>query len=336
MEQGLRTLSGLEGDPRALVTGNPWAIAHAVIGDTWTQLILREAFFGVRRFTDWSVNLGIPRSVLTDRLQRLGDAGVLERHVPSNAKRAEYRLTAQGRDLCGAAILQSLWERDHALSPAQRRYALSFHDARTDQPIQPGVLDGPHGRVIALEDTAVIAGTGLVARDPPDTRRLSRSRPSPGRPMIDRSVTMIGDYWSWALIGSLFLGIGRFDDIAAATGMATNILSDRLARLGDDGMLEKVKSANAHHHAYRLTEAGLGLFPLIMAIYGWFERWLCQTPLPPLTLVRRSNGERLHPVVCDLLTGRPIHVRHVRWRLEAAKSLTARRTDRRTAPPPEG
>jgi DNA-binding HxlR family transcriptional regulator len=324
MNQETETSLAPGGDTRARVTGSPWAIAHAVIGDTWTQLILREAFFGVRRFTDWSRNLGIPRSVLTDRLQRLCEAGVLEKRVPSNAKRAEYRLTAKGQDLCGAAILQSIWERDHASSAMQRRYALSFYDARTNQPIRPGVLDAPHGRTIDARDMTIVEGPGLAARAPPDKRRLSSSRMSPGRPMIERSVNIIGDYWSWAVIGSLFLGIRRFDDIATATGMAPNILSDRLTRLSHEKVLARVRSANDRYHEYRLTQAGLDLYPLIVAIYGWFERWLCEFDRPPLQLVRRATGEPISPVVCDLLTGKPINWRYVRWRLEAPSGVRSR------------
>src|SRR4029077_6040189 len=53
--------------------------ALAIVGDRWTLLILREAFFGVRRFEEWRRRLCIARSLLTDRLRRLVEAGVLER-----------------------------------------------------------------------------------------------------------------------------------------------------------------------------------------------------------------------------------------------------------------
>ena len=57
--------------------GNPVARAFAITGDAWTQLIMREAFYGVRRFGVWRERLGTPRSVLTDRLQKLVAAGLL-------------------------------------------------------------------------------------------------------------------------------------------------------------------------------------------------------------------------------------------------------------------
>jgi DNA-binding HxlR family transcriptional regulator len=65
-----------------------------ILGDRWTLLIVREAFNGVRRFDDFRRHLNVARNVLTDRLQRLVDAGVLEQRVyREHPQRSEYRLT---------------------------------------------------------------------------------------------------------------------------------------------------------------------------------------------------------------------------------------------------
>src|SRR3954454_2337080 len=76
------------------------ARAMEVLGERWTFLILRECFYGVRRFSDMHRNLGIARNILSTRLQSLVAAGVLER-VPYQQEppRYEYRLTEAGRDL---------------------------------------------------------------------------------------------------------------------------------------------------------------------------------------------------------------------------------------------
>ena len=79
-----------------------------VIGDRWTLLIMRDVFFGVRRFGDFQKDLKIARNVLTDRLQALVSHGILktvpyEDHPP----RHEYRLTDKGRDLFD--VLMALW-----------------------------------------------------------------------------------------------------------------------------------------------------------------------------------------------------------------------------------
>jgi DNA-binding HxlR family transcriptional regulator len=76
------------------------ARALEVIGERWTLLIVRDAFYGVRRFNDFQTHLDIPRAVLSDRLSGLVQDGILERRPdPEHAGRHLYELTAAGRDL---------------------------------------------------------------------------------------------------------------------------------------------------------------------------------------------------------------------------------------------
>ncbi|HJM31906.1 MAG TPA: helix-turn-helix domain-containing protein [Acidimicrobiales bacterium] len=80
------------------------------VGDRWTLLILRDLFRGVRRFERLHGDLGIARNLLTDRLRRLEEAGVVQR-VPYQERpvRHEYRLTAKGRDLSPALVALMAW-----------------------------------------------------------------------------------------------------------------------------------------------------------------------------------------------------------------------------------
>jgi DNA-binding HxlR family transcriptional regulator len=82
--------------------GQNCSIARAleVVGERWTLLIVRDAFLGLRRFEQFQQSLGIARNVLTDRLNRLVDEGILERvRYSERPERYEYRLTRKGRDL---------------------------------------------------------------------------------------------------------------------------------------------------------------------------------------------------------------------------------------------
>jgi DNA-binding HxlR family transcriptional regulator len=82
--------------------GQDCSIARAleVVGERWTLLIIRDAFLGLRRFDQFHQSLGIARNVLTDRLNRLVDAGILDRvRYSERPERYEYRLTPKGRDL---------------------------------------------------------------------------------------------------------------------------------------------------------------------------------------------------------------------------------------------
>lgn len=84
----------------------------AVVGEKWSLLVLREAFFGVRRFADFQRVLGAPKAVLSDRLATLVEQGVLRR-VPYQAEgerqRHEYRLTTKGRDLYPTLVALMQW-----------------------------------------------------------------------------------------------------------------------------------------------------------------------------------------------------------------------------------
>lgn len=81
-----------------------------VIGDRWSLLIIRDAFYGVRRFDQFQSDLGVARNVLTDRLEKLVSKGVLERRqYEERPPRFEYRLTASGRDLVSVILAMMSW-----------------------------------------------------------------------------------------------------------------------------------------------------------------------------------------------------------------------------------
>jgi len=84
--------------------------AMEILGERWTFLILRESFYGVRRFSDIQRNLGIARNILSTRLQRLVAAGILERVLyQAEPERYEYRLSESGKDLYPAIVALMRW-----------------------------------------------------------------------------------------------------------------------------------------------------------------------------------------------------------------------------------
>jgi DNA-binding HxlR family transcriptional regulator len=88
-----------------------------VIGDRWTLLVIRDAFLGLRRFEDFQKSLGVARNVLTDRLNRLVDEGILRRQLyQERPERYEYRLTRKGVELWPAMMTMMKWG-DHYLYP---------------------------------------------------------------------------------------------------------------------------------------------------------------------------------------------------------------------------
>src|SRR5438270_13256725 len=83
-----------------------------IVGDRWSFLVVREVFQGLRRFEDLTVRTAIPRTVLSDRLRRLVDSGILRREPyrePGTRSRSEYRLTEKGLDLYPALMALQTW-----------------------------------------------------------------------------------------------------------------------------------------------------------------------------------------------------------------------------------
>lgn len=92
----------------------PVARAMSVIGDRWTLLLVRDCFLGKSRFEEFQKSLGITRHVLSNRLKRLVEAGVLERNAYSDKPvRYEYRLTDKGRDFAPALVGLKDWGKKH-------------------------------------------------------------------------------------------------------------------------------------------------------------------------------------------------------------------------------
>jgi DNA-binding HxlR family transcriptional regulator len=121
-----------------LYDGQDCSIARSleVIGERWTLLIVRDAFYGVRRFDDFQVHLDIPRAVLSDRLRGLVKEGVMERRPdPAHGGRSLYELTAAGHDLWPVMHALLVWGGRHrarnsrAFKHAECGTALDDHGA---------------------------------------------------------------------------------------------------------------------------------------------------------------------------------------------------------------
>jgi DNA-binding HxlR family transcriptional regulator len=97
----------------------PIAKTLEVVGDRWTMLVVREAFWGTRRFEDFHRHLGIARTVLTDRLGRLVEEGVLRKErYQERPDRFEYRLTEKGLDLWPVLMSLLSWGDRYAIEGA--------------------------------------------------------------------------------------------------------------------------------------------------------------------------------------------------------------------------
>jgi DNA-binding HxlR family transcriptional regulator len=137
-----------------MLLDSPCSIARSVgvLGERWTFLILREAFFGVTQFARFRESLGVAPDVLTERLNTLVEFGAMERvpyQEPGTRSRYAYELTEAGREL--AVVLGALqqWSDEHL--PRPEGPTVVRRARKTDRPLHVGFIDD-RGRQVPLAD----------------------------------------------------------------------------------------------------------------------------------------------------------------------------------------
>jgi DNA-binding HxlR family transcriptional regulator len=117
---------------------------------------------------------------------------------------------------------------------------------------------------------------------------------------IARTLSVVGDRWTMLIIRDVFLGIHRFEAIQEDLRLTPHRLSDRLRKLVRDGIFRRVAyEDHPPRSEYRLTERGVDLYPLIVAMVEWGDRWMAGRAGVPVELVHRSCGHSIKPeLVC--------------------------------------
>ena len=113
---------------------------------------------------------------------------------------------------------------------------------------------------------------------------------------IHRSLDIVGERWTLLVLREAFYGVRRFEDFVRALGCARDVLSTRLRTLVDEGILQRQpyrEPGRRARYEYRLTEKGLELFPALLALLQWGDRWTADPSGPAVELVHRDCGERL-------------------------------------------
>lgn len=118
---------------------------------------------------------------------------------------------------------------------------------------------------------------------------------------IARALAVVGDRWTVLIVRELFLGARRFEEFQVQTGMSSHLLSTRLKRLECDGIVQRRPySQRPLRHEYRLTEKGLDLYPLLLSLKAWGEKWGGLEPqaAPAMVITHRQCG---HTVSLQLI-----------------------------------
>jgi DNA-binding HxlR family transcriptional regulator len=261
---------------------------------------MREALLhDVRRFSQFQSRLGLARSTLAARLGQLTSGGLLVEHP--RALGPEYHPSDSGRDFLACLMVAMRWG-DRWCFDERSRPVSAVH-LRCRQPLE-AVLR-------CAECREVVTAHAVVARRPsphteppshrarrrtPDLSLLERRRSC----SIARTLGVIGDHWTSLIIREAFFGTRRFDDFQRNLAIAPNILSGRLRRLVDQEILFRAPYEEwPLRHEYRLTQRGLDLYHVPLAMLTWGQRWL-RTGGPDIHLTHKPCGSELRAVLsCD-------------------------------------
>ncbi|WP_433365772.1 winged helix-turn-helix transcriptional regulator [Actinoplanes sp. CA-142083] len=110
---------------------------------------------------------------------------------------------------------------------------------------------------------------------------------------IGRAMEVLGEKWTVVVLREVFNGIRRFDDMRVRTGIPRQVLTNRLAMLVEQGLLrrEPYREPGARErHEYRLTRKGLDVYPVLITLLEWGNRYLADPGGPPLRFAHRDCG----------------------------------------------
>lgn len=127
------------------------------------------------------------------------------------------------------------------------------------------------------------------------------------------ALNIFGDAWTLIVVREALYGVTRYSDFRRATGMAKNILSDRLQTLVAEGILEtRPIGPSGRRFEYHLTEKGWALIPSMVAIIQWADRWVYGEGGEPLLFTHAETGERAPELIAAWSNGAPLRREDIR------------------------
>lgn len=141
---------------------------------------------------------------------------------------------------------------------------------------------------------------------------MARKRFDDSKCSVARALNEVGDWWSLLIVLHAMYGTRRFVDFQQQLGIAKNILCDRLAKLVDNDVLRKVDvGEHGSRFEYRLTEKGRDLFPVVVALRQWGDKWNPTPEGQPLDLRDRETSQPIQQVTVQSSDGKTLTIRDV-------------------------
>lgn len=130
---------------------------------------------------------------------------------------------------------------------------------------------------------------------------------------IARTLSVLGDRWTMLILRNAFMGMRRFDDFQENLGVTRHVLSERLKRLVEHEIFVKTPYMDRQERfEYRLSEKGLELYPVLMTMASWADKWMDEGKGAPVVYEHRQCGQQFTPILVCSVCKEPIHAKQVK------------------------
>ncbi len=270
-----------------------------IICDTPTLLILESAWFGIRRFDEFQQKTGLMKATVSARLKKLIKAGVFKKAAYCEKPvRYEYIFTEMGLDLFPVALLMLRWEQTWSDQTGRIQVQLS-HNTCNHKNITPVCSCSQCHKEIYIKDVEHTIGTntsGVISGYTKRRRQAGLSQKT--TVLFDEISKIFGDRWLSLIIRAAFLGVRRYDKFQSLTNISSNILINRL-NLGIEKELfsKKPYQQKPERFEYMLTDKAYDLYPILLFLVQWSEKWFTADHKNSLTLKHKLCEKKLVPKV---------------------------------------
>ena len=291
--------------------------AAQVVCDRATLLVMLHALAGASRYAEFSEQTGLASRLLSARLAQLTEDGLLVR-IPYSRRplRHAYHPTHMGGALFDVFAALASWERAWSDGASGHREVAILHHGCTVAPQASTTVRmmcaSCHAFVTARDITLRVSHTDMakMPRKSTTTRRARQALESAGGDStapLPQGLAVLGDKWSIEVLVCAHFGIRQFSDFGTRLGISTNILTDRLNRLLEEGLLRRATDEEPHRKGlYLLTRKGLDFYPILIVIQSWADAWIDHRVRSPVKLRHAACQKVLEPLLVCAACAQPV------------------------------
>jgi DNA-binding HxlR family transcriptional regulator len=292
--------------PRLVRTCSIWRVLE-VIGDVPTLLILESIWLGDLRFDAIKARTCLSKPLIAERLKKLVASDILERRLYcEKPARYGYHLSTKGRDLFPVTMMLLRWEK--IWSARRDIVQMDLIHSGCGKAASPEPMCGNCRTIVRPQDIEWREGPGLDMVEPDYTRRRqhrNRQAIAQNLSLFTDSAELLGDRWAGLVMRAIFTGLSRFGEILQDSGIATNILTERLDWLRNHGFLiAHAYQKGPDRFAYHPTAKALDYLPILLMLQRWGDTYYGSDAGPPVILHHKICGAQLDIYAgCGACTG---------------------------------